>query len=288
MGSDKSELHIRRLKFNFPNPIPKYWNGGDLGRSYLFNAIAIIAPSFERLALYSVIAFKKEWQHWPQSSDIKAFIGQESAHGNAYEHYNQYFVQQGYQIQGIERMIQKTFLGIGACLPKKMHLSITLAGEHLAAIMADLVLKDSQWLAKAQVHCGAIWRWHAIEEIEHKAVVFDVYQALKGGYWGRLWGMVIATMAWGGFLTFNMGYMLKKDKGLLSFKAYRSLWSALLGKQGFFRALVKPYLAFFHPKFHPWQHNNRTLILHWRTFFKHCAFEDLPKYLQCPEPPYSG
>jgi len=39
-----------------------------------------------------------------------------------------------------------------------------------------------------------LWRWHAIEETEHKAVAFDVYQAVGGGYFRRVFNMLIVTI----------------------------------------------------------------------------------------------
>ena len=51
--------------------------------------------------------------------------------------------------------------------------------EHLTAILADYFISTApQDLELFNTHVRKIWAWHAIEETEHKAVAFDVYQSL--------------------------------------------------------------------------------------------------------------
>ncbi len=45
----------------------------------------------------------------------------------------------------------------------------------------------------------AFWRWHAAEELEHKAVAFDLFERLAGGYVLRVASALAAlvfSMAW--------------------------------------------------------------------------------------------
>src|SRR5690606_31564916 len=60
-------------------------------------------------------------------------------------------------------------------------LAATVALEHFTAIMADTVLRHPHWLADADPHMRRLWRWHALEETEHKSVAFDVYMQVCGG-----------------------------------------------------------------------------------------------------------
>ena len=39
-----------------------------------------------------------------------------------------------------------------------------------------------------------LWMWHALEEIEHKGVAFDVYEAVGGGYLRRALAMLWVTV----------------------------------------------------------------------------------------------
>ena len=58
--------------------------------------------------------------------------------------------------------------------PKEFNLAITIALEHFTAIISRHLLADPRYLEGADPEAAEIWRWHAMEEIEHKGLVFDV------------------------------------------------------------------------------------------------------------------
>ncbi len=57
-------------------------------------------------------------------------------------------------------------------------LAITVALEHFTAIMAHSLLTEKDPLPGAPAEVLRLWQWHAIEEVEHKAVAFDTYLAV--------------------------------------------------------------------------------------------------------------
>src|SRR5690606_34332316 len=89
--------------------------------------------------------------------------------------------------------------------PKSFALSGTIALEHFTALLADSVLREPRVSAGAEPHYAAIWRWHALEETEHKAVAFDVWEAVMGrgirAYALRSLGLVLATIIFWGLVT---------------------------------------------------------------------------------------
>src|SRR3546814_16965350 len=56
-----------------------------------------------------------------------------------------------------------------------MQLAATCALEHFTATLANAILADPAHLAGADAEAQRMWRWHAIEEIEHKAVAYDTW-----------------------------------------------------------------------------------------------------------------
>jgi hypothetical protein len=66
-------------------------------------------------------------------------------------------------------------------LPPRIPLAFTAAAEHFTAIRAEKILADDDFNA---IHGDAeVWnllKWHAIEELEHKSVAFDVFQTVGG------------------------------------------------------------------------------------------------------------
>jgi predicted metal-dependent hydrolase len=53
--------------------------------------------------------------------------------------------------------------------------------------------------------------------------------------------------------------LLAQD-GLTGWKWRAKIWSYLLVRPGFLRRIAPQWLAFFMPGFHPWNHDDRSLI----------------------------
>ncbi|MBS0290734.1 MAG: metal-dependent hydrolase [Proteobacteria bacterium] len=276
----KGDIVARPLRFGIKKDSPKHWNDNCPIKTHIFNAIAILAPAFERLAISSVLPYKHKIPPGALRDQVLGFIGQESAHGSEFMRYNLILKSQGYDTKRLEKSNLKNFKWVAKKLSAKMHLSLTLAAEHLTAIISDLVLRDRQWLQNAALpHC-ALWRWHAIEEIEHKAVVFDLYESIQGGYFVRILGMWFITGMLGGLLVRNFFHLIYKDKLLFKISFWIRCVVVCWGKAGFVRKLILPYLQYYLPRFHPWDQDNYGLIAQWKLFFASSSFEDMVQKLE--------
>jgi len=72
--------------------------------------------------------------------------------------------------------------------PLIIDLAATMALEHFTAMMAHEFLARPEHFAGADAQVAALWRWHAIEEIEHKAVAYDTWlHATRGWSRGKRW-----------------------------------------------------------------------------------------------------
>lgn len=96
--------------------------------------------------------------------------------------------------------------------------------------MADGLLKEPRHLDGAHPTMTRLWRWHALEETEHKAVAFDVYNQVCGSRQLLRRAMLTATLLFVLDTTRGLVHMLKRD-GLQ--------W--MRGKHGLFRPLLAPY-----------------------------------------------
>ncbi|MBN9287170.1 MAG: hypothetical protein BGO43_00870 [Gammaproteobacteria bacterium 39-13] len=278
---DSNAIVPRRLRFQIPKDLPRYWNDNCPIKTHILNAIAILAPAFERLAISSVLPFKDNAGNPLLCEQLKGFIGQESAHGGEFIRYNQILKLQGYDTKRLEKGNLKRFKWLSEKLSSKMHLSLTLAAEHLTAIISDLILRDKTWLHNAEPSTRALWRWHAIEEIEHKAVVFDLYKQVRGGYFTRIAGMWLVTGMLGGLLLNNFGHLVIRDKLIFKLSFWIRTFQVCWGRAGFLRKLILPYLRYYLPFFHPWHQDNHELIVKWKTFFYQTqSFDDMVRMLQ--------
>ena len=144
-----------------------------------------------------------------------------------------------------------------------MLLASTVAVEHFTASFGETFL-EGRILKNIEGPIGNLWCWHALEELEHKSVAFDVYNAVGGQYKMRKTIMRISmVMLIKDFLTVAIK-MLHHDKQLWKWRTFKSLTKLLFLKDGFLRLHAAAYKDFFREDFHPWDSDNRVLLQYWQ------------------------
>jgi predicted metal-dependent hydrolase len=191
---------------------------------------------------------------------IRGFTAQEAIHRREHQKYNEALcAARGYPLDKLEAPIRKRIAFAQKHLPPIVHLAATVAYEHWTAILADSLLRRPEQLAGAHPEMAALWRWHAIEESEHKAVAFDVYRAVGGSANLRRRIMIFVTIEFFLDAFRHLRVMLRHAEG-----SKMKLWLGglrfLLGKDGVLRGLGRPWLDFFRRDFHPWDHDNRDVV----------------------------
>ena len=113
-----------------------------------------------------------------------------------------------------------------------------------------------------------LWMWHAVEENEHKAVTFDVYEAMYGqgakAYFMRSLALVIAM----GLIFITQSYFtakLLKTDGKLTWRDTKYMLKFMYGYKGFMTRQIPTLLAFLRPKFHPNDYDTTELLNKWRA-----------------------
>src|SRR5690606_12423032 len=137
--------------------------------------------------------------------------------------------------------------------------------EHFTAILAHALLTRPHLLDGANDEAKALWRWHAIEEIEHKAVAFDAFLAVHAKsspfqrWMRRCLTMILASVILCDVVGRNMRDLLAQD-GVTGWRAWSGAMRYLWLKPGALRPVVGLYFSYFRPGFHPWSHDDRDLI----------------------------
>ncbi len=254
----------RKMDFEFElDDIPRHWFAGDAFRSTYMNALSCLFPEGERMFMDAVRDHQHKITDERLLNQIKGFIKQEAIHGHEHAQYNDYLKKWGYPIDKINRIEKKEKIWMKKWVPKSHRLAITCALEHFTAIMAHQVLTDPQATEGMHPQFKQMWRWHAIEETEHKAVAFDVYQQAVGRYWLRVLTMISVTIMFCLRTTLYQMVFLWKDGELFKPKTWWRGFQFYFVKPGMLRKIFRDYLDYFRRDFHPWDHDNRELLGQW-------------------------
>jgi hypothetical protein len=172
---------------------------------------------------------------------------------------------QGYPVDKVDKMLGK-LLHLGQkILPASVQLSITVSLEHYTAIIAEMLLRDSDVQQKFMGEARHLWLWHALEENEHKTVAYDVYEQVVGSYALRVGTMIPVTAIFFAVTAAVHLSFLASDGQLLKVRQNASALKYLFnGKKGVFSRLLPQYLDFYKPSFHPKQHDTNALLEQWK------------------------
>ncbi len=227
------------------------------------NALSLSFPDGERFCIQSVKRFAKDTP--PRlAADIRAFVAQEGAHTREHIAFNQITERSGYAVAEIEAYINRR-LDIARARPPLAQLAATMALEHFTAAFAHRLLAEPELTAGAPPELARLWRWHSIEEIEHKGVAYDVFlhaarELSPGKRWAiRRWAMMLTTLLFTRTVR-ETSLMLLAQDGITGWKARLGLFRWLWLRPGLYRRMLGDYLAFYRPGFHPWQIDDRALI----------------------------
>ena len=262
--SNSIEIKGRKMDFEFElDDIPRYWFGGDAFKSTFLNALSCLFPEGERMFMDAVRDCKDKITDPVLLEQIKGFIKQEAIHGHEHAQSNTFLKKWGYPIDKMDAFEAKEKQWIRKHLSPMHRLAITCALEHFTAIMAHQVLTNPEQTEGMHPKFKEMWRWHAIEETEHKAVAYDVYQQAGGGYWLRIFVMMQVTILFCIRTSIYQGIFLWKDKKLFSPRVWWQGLKFYFHTPGLVRRIARDYLDYYRRDFHPWQHDNRYLLEEW-------------------------
>ena len=198
------------------------------------------------------------------AEEIKGFTTQEAIHSREHAAFNKSAVDGGYDLKPLEDRVQFR-LDFIKSKPPIASLASTMALEHFTAIFAHELLGDPRHLADAEPEAQAMWRWHAIEEIEHKGVAYDTWlHATRHWPRAKRWKvkanvMLLATRNFTIDRTRGALELLRQD-GITGPKAWAGLLRFMWVRPGMMRKIFRAWAAFFMPGFHPWNEDDRHLI----------------------------
>ena len=255
----------RDVRCRLPAERIRDWHSKGPPVTHFFNALSIFFPVGERFFIASVRNYRDQVTDTQLKKAVTAFIGQEAMHGREHEGYNRLLKDDGMPVGTLDRIVACVLGAAQKLTPKSWQLATTLALEHHTAILADLLLSRPELLQGSEPAFVRLWRWHALEETEHKAVAFDVWNEVLGesriNHLVRGTIMAMTSLIFLGLVATFSACMIETDTlTRRQPRGYRALGDFLLGADGMFRNSLPAWRDYFRRSFHPWQHDNRHLL----------------------------
>jgi predicted metal-dependent hydrolase len=261
--SAQLQITPRDRRFGRQAAAPRLWHGGSVEATAIYNALSTTFPAGEAFFVESVRAFREGTP--PKLADeIKAFTTQEAIHSREHDAFNKRAAEAGYDLGQLEAQVEKR-LAITKSKPPIVSLAATMALEHFTAILAHQLLADPRHLQGAEQEAADLWRWHAVEEIEHKGVAYDTWlHATRHWPRSKRWKVKAKVML---YVTRNFlvdrtagALELMRQDGVTGVRAWTLLLWYLWVRPGMFRKIAGAWASFFLPGFHPWNHDDRDLL----------------------------
>jgi predicted metal-dependent hydrolase len=260
-------LHIiiRKMDFDFDTSLrnDRYWNDNNVVSTHFINALQDTFPEGERFFMDAArdgaeILHQKGLMDKKLEQDLHAFSMQEASHSWLHNKWTQALIKIGYaRLADYGDQLHKVHLWLNRHLSVKMRLSITSAAEHYTASIAYILIHIKPGLVTQSTSpFKDMLLYHAMEELEHKSVCFDLYQKLSGNYLLRLFGLLFATFDLSILIFTHYKYLMKKD-GLWDVKHRKLTRQFLFGNNGLIKSIWPKIKSYMKLSFHPWQTDDR-------------------------------
>lgn len=239
----------------------RYWLADDPVLSHFVNALQSVFPEGERMfidAARDVVQQVGEENLAPQLlADIKAFIRQEGWHGKQHEGWNEALLALGYErMAHYSEQLKRERIWARKHISPMTRLAMTAAAEHMTASLVQLFMRTDV-LDQANRPVADMLAWHALEETEHKAVCFDLFQAAGGGYVRRSLLLLLEWFDIAIHVHIRYRYLMKAD-GIWDWKHRWQTLRKIWGPRGIMGRMTSLMWRYLKPGFHPWDMDDRA------------------------------
>ncbi len=260
-----------QLDFGLDQDIPRYWMDNDAFKTRFFDAMSTLFPQGEKFFITSVREFRDQITDPKLAKEVRDFTRQEAQHSMVHRQYNDRLQAQGIDIAGIDKDLEQSlFVDIPKVTDAKQRLAATAALEHLTSMMCTCFFERRDLLAKSDPRVRAMYAWHAIEEVEHKAVAYDVMvDVAKVGYLRRNIAMFSVSIGFPFTVGRILNHMLVSD-GFTRTQRLK-MWAKGLWwfwkPTGLFPSTLGYYFSYYKPGFHPWKLREMPSYAQWVKSF---------------------
>lgn len=270
---DRLVLHARDVQFDWSG-LDLHWIPDEPFATHVINVLHLLLPEGER---WFVEVFKQAVPHITDDElreQVLGFIGQEAVHAEAHagvlDHMDAHGLDPRPYVEQIAWMFRvvlgdRDLSGARASAWLRTRLAVIAGIEHYTAVLGQWVL-DAEELdgAGADPTMLDLLRWHGAEEVEHRAVAYDLYTHLDGGYPRRALAMGVAAFALAALWLRGVRFLIANDpylKGRIGGRKPRAAWALRDSRRGLIPhlgRLARAVPEYLRRKYHPSHHGSTS------------------------------
>jgi len=262
-------MRPRKPDFDFSNSHAHWAPNPEFAQ--LYNAASVPIPYLERFLnkVMARAAAKLDGEDETTKSlraDIRAFIRQESNHYAFHDRFNALLRRDRYDIEPIERLIEAEYERILTTKSFAFCLAYCEGFETIGPPAAHMFLDGLEdRFAGADKEVVSLWKWHLMEEFEHRTVCYDTFKHFHGGYFLRVYGFFYQAWHLGGMVKKVRKLLLEQDRKTMSTDelaaSKRRAKEATKGMgKGTLRAMLNTLLPWYNPRMLAEPRNYRTFM----------------------------
>jgi predicted metal-dependent hydrolase len=227
-----TRIRARRTRFDLTDS-PREWMPGDLQTTHVVDSLHVALPPGER---WFCDVFRDALPHITDDrlrDEVRGFIGQEATHAKAHDLGLEHLARHGIdlrrevgRVDALRLRLRKRIQRLPRRLRRRVlrgELAAIATIEHYTAVLGSWIV-TAELPADTDPQMIDLLRWHGAEEMEHRAVAFDLYQHLDGSYLRRaVYGVIGSVGILVGLLLIAARIMAldPEAQGNLRWKAYR-------------------------------------------------------------------
>lgn len=203
LDHERIVLEARDVRFDWTN-LPVHYVPGEPFATHFCNVLHLLLPAGEE---FFVDLFKQALPLIADDQlrlDVQGFIGQEATHSQAHAGVVDHLTAQGIDVSPFTDQMRWLFgrlLGDRPRWSKRRQqrwllerVALVSAIEHYTAILGEWILNTPEHdaIGSDPVMLDML-RWHGAEEVEHKAVAFDLMKHLRAGYLRQVRTQLLVT-----------------------------------------------------------------------------------------------
>ena len=185
-------IPVRRMRINVPDEFHPVYVAGQAAASYNLTGLGLYVAVLEPFIVKAMRRVIDRITDTELRDNLDRFCRQEAQHYMQHERFNALVLAHGYP--GLEARVARLRVDFDEFLVKRddrFRIAFIEGFEANTTQGALFLLRSGAFEHPlTQPDFGLLFKWHMLEEIEHRNIAFDVYQHLYGTYLYR------ASMCW--------------------------------------------------------------------------------------------